>query len=109
MEDYSKFTTKFPACPHRCREREVSTCNSNELGGMDSTLPHLIELMGHLIGRLMDARRMLVCSHTNYSTVFDVASRKPAAMLCVCVVWPRIFDFERHARRINRFPPFRLR
>ena len=27
--------------PCRCREREATYCNSKELSGMDSTLPHL--------------------------------------------------------------------
>ena len=42
--------------PCRRREREATYCNSMELRGMDSTLPHLRDSRGTLIGRLMDAR-----------------------------------------------------
>ena len=38
------------------REGEALHCNSTELSGMDSTLPHLRELTGTLIGPLMDVR-----------------------------------------------------
>ena len=38
------------------REREATYCNSTELSGMDSTLPHLKDSGGTLIGPLMDPR-----------------------------------------------------
>jgi hypothetical protein len=41
--------------PGRRREREATYCNSMELRGMGSTLPHFEGLTGILIGRLMDA------------------------------------------------------
>jgi hypothetical protein len=41
--------------PCRRREREATYCNSKELSGMGSTLPHFEGLTGILIGRLMDA------------------------------------------------------
>ena len=36
--------------------KEENHCNSMELGGMDSTLPHLKDFGGTLIGLLMDSR-----------------------------------------------------
>jgi hypothetical protein len=42
---------------NRCfrREREATYCNSTELRGRDSSLPHFEGVTGTLNGRLMDA------------------------------------------------------
>ncbi len=42
--------------PWRRLERDAIDCNSIELRGMDSTLPHLKDSGGTHIGRSMDAR-----------------------------------------------------
>jgi len=45
--------------PCRRREREATYCNSMELSGMDSTLPHLKDSRESLIGLLMEAHFLL--------------------------------------------------
>lgn len=73
----------------RRREREATCCNSMELSGMDSTLPHLKELTGKLIGPLMDAclpckecRPFLVSGHPDFKSDSGVLTSDPGPSTC---------------------------
>src|SRR5262245_10540214 len=52
------YGSRTPTRRGRRREREATYCNSTELRGMDSTLPHLRAFRKTLIGLLMDSRSL---------------------------------------------------